>query len=168
MASPNPASYLLTLQHTYVQALTKPKATFQTKVPQYRQNYLLQMMNIELEYVAHYIFTETKWFDILLHAAQKGNNYIDIPIERPYILTNYKIPSEWVNILDGQYTLGPSGPMPTPTNLAAYLQDFLKCRNFEGIIPSIARVYDRISQAQQEEKGSRYIVRLSFMVPPTQ
>ena len=167
MSNLNPAAYILNLQHTYMQALTRPKPVFKTMIPLYRQNYMIQMMNIELEYVAHYIFTEIKWHDLLLHASQKGINYVDIPIDRPYILNNYKTPSEWINIIDGQYTIGPSGPMPAPTTLVDYLQDFLKCRSFEGIVPTISRVYERIStQTSNEEKATRYIVRLSFHVPP--
>lgn len=168
MAAQPPSTHLLTLQHTYAQAFMQPKQKMVSKIPLYRQNYLLQRMNIEFEYVANYIFTEIKWFELLLQAAQKGISYIDVPIDRPYLLSNYKMPSEWVNIIDGIYANSASGPIPTPTNLVPYLQDFMKCRGFEGIIPSIARVYERFTSIQHEESSSRYIVRLSFITPHTQ
>lgn len=168
MSSPNPSTYLLNLQHTYAQskASTKQKQQISSPALTYRLNYLLQMMNIEIEYVAHYIFSEIKWFDLLLHAAQKGVNFIEIPIDRPYILRNYNIPSEWVNIIDGIYANSHSGPIPTATSLIPYLHDFLKCRGFEGITPSIAKIYERLSGSSNDEKSSRYIVRLSFHTPP--
>jgi hypothetical protein len=160
----NPSTYLLSLQHTYAQAQTRATTKQKPQVPSpaltYRLNYLIQLMNIELEYVAHYLFTEIKWFDLLFHAAQKGQNFIEIPIDRPYVLTNFKVPYEWVNIIDGVYANSHSGPIQTATSLIPYLQDFLKCRGFEGITPSIAKIYERIGS--QDDKNTRYIVRLSF------
>jgi hypothetical protein len=165
MSNPSPSTYLLNLQHTYAQSKLTAKQKPQIPSPAltYRLNYLIQLMNIELEYVAHYLFSEIKWFDLLYHAAQKGQNFIEIPIDRPYVLTNFKVPSEWVNIIDGLYANSHSGPIPTATSLIPYLQDFLKCRGFEGITPSIAKIYERIGS--QDEKNTRYIVRLSFTTP---
>ncbi len=167
MSNPSPSTYLLNLQHTYAQAQVNAKQKTQIPSPAltYRLNYLIQLMNIELEYLAHYLFSEIKWFDLLYHAAQKGLNFIEIPIDRPYVLTNFKVPYEWVNIIDGVYANSHSGPIQTATSLIPYLQDFLKCRGFEGITPSIAKIYERIGS--QDDKNTRYIVRLSFTTPST-
>lgn len=159
MTLPNPSNYLLTLQHAFTQAKHRPIIP---QVPQHREVYLMQLMNAELEYVTQTLFYEYQWHQLLMQSANKGQNYIDITLERKYIFYNNGS-SDWVNIIDGTYALGNSGVLYTQTNLGLYVTQYLESKNYKGIVVSVPRIYERTQL--KEDQMHKYVVRFFFQTP---